>query len=219
MDALDDWENGNSFDEAVLMDRPTQVEVAKVLEELTGSKVTVDLGYNMYYVKNFILKFATPESPETELSLHMTVDSWVDEKDTPYRGLVSSVSSPRNDVTLEIMKRLARHFGGWTRRTQRTLVNRKLAPGTTEWEFHANAEKIDPALNVELKMEKLFHSFHTSAIYALMQDKEKLDTLIETLVQYRDATKNGVGRLPGSGERTREQERFNEQNRRRKSGI
>ncbi len=193
-------------DEALLIGRPTEKEVASAISELTGAEVAVSLGYSFLSFESFSLKFALPEYPAQECEISVYVDVLPDDVDTPYRGLISRVFASRNsasinDVTFSIMEKVAGVFGGWTRRP--VMVRNKqyggkmmATPETAYWNYHAKPDTHDPALDAEIEITKHMHSSSAPVLYDIMRNSEKLNALIDILTTYRDATKDGVDRLP-----------------------
>lgn len=217
--AYDKFRNGESSDEAMLRGRPTHKDVANTIARLVGSMPDIKYGYCAPYAPqtNFILKFRLP-SRERTVEIHIHEDSWPAD-DAHWYGLATDVTAERDDDIFAILQSLADEFGGWTRRPDRSPDAygsfRIVTPETSEWTYHTGPEGHDPALEAELALTKLGlgGSKFFQPLCGVMSDRKTLETVIEILTTYRDATKEGAKRIPGSDQKIRHDEMIERRNR------
>jgi hypothetical protein len=222
--AYEKFMSGESNDEAMLRGRPSHKDVAKTIARLVGSMPDVEYGYCAPYAPqtNFILKFRLPKKEQiAEIRVHE--DSWPAD-DPHWYGLATDVTAARDDDIFAILEGLADAFGGWTRRPDRSRNDygsfRIVTPETKEWIFHSGPEGHDPALEAELALTKL--GLGGSEIFpplsGVMTDRGILDSVIDILTTYRDATKDGTRRMPGSDQKIRHDEMIERRNRASRRG-
>lgn len=210
-------------DEAMLIGRPSYREIAAAVARLIGSPPEIVVGWCAPYrpQSKFTLKFIIAGRDEPA-EIHVHEDTWP-ERDTPWFGMSSTVTTERNDYLFGIIEGLTDAFGGWTRRPDRRRETSGwiVTPQTAEWSFHAGPTGHDPALDAEIALTNLGlgGSDISQPLCGVLADRRTLDSVIGILSAYRDATKDGVTRIPGSDQRTRHDEMVERQLRRgRKRG-
>lgn len=202
---------GESSDDVILIGRPSHMEVAADISRIIGGgEVGARHGYCAPYARqtNYQLTFRSPVDPQRVFEFWVNEDSHPDPKgDDPWSGLMTNVSCPRDDEAFAVLTALAGVYGGWTRRTEkvRDLVHGlRATPETAEWTRHDGPGTVSPAFKAEVALHKL--GLDGWPLYGVMADRNLLDSVIGILTDYRSATTDGVDRLPGSGERTRDKE-------------
>jgi hypothetical protein len=208
--AYDKFISGESFDQAILIGRPTHGDIARVITALYGVEVGGEIGWCAPYAPqtNYHLTFKGPSGRPSELQIHE--NSHPDSEDDPYFGLATGIAAQRDDESFKIIEALVPKFGGWTRRPDKTrsgsLDYLRATPETAEWRYHAGPDAESPALQAEIALNARFQEGDCRTLYGIMADRVLLDDVIGILTSYRDATVEGTDRLPGSGERLRAKE-------------